>query len=186
MSDQPNGMSPEAIKNGTGKDWEEWVEILDAAHATAMDHAAIAKYVLDNFDLTGWWAQGVAIGYEHAKGMRPRGMTSDGFAANASKTLNMPVEKAWLLWADDDLRAQWLDAELITKTTATESKSFHGRWNADDSRVSVHFTAKGDAKSSFGVQHRRLAGPDEIESRKAYWKDAIGRLVDVAKQQGWL
>lgn len=186
MSDQKMGMSPEAIKNGTGKSWEEWVKILDDANATSMDHATIAKFVHENFEVSGWWAQGVAIGYEHEKGMRPAGMTSDGFAANASKTLGIPVEQMWRLWADDELRAQWLHPDLITKTTATENKSFHGKWNADDSRVSVNFSSKGESKSSFGVQHRRLSGQDEIEVRKAFWKDAIQRLVEVATKQGWL
>ena len=182
MTDQPNGMSPGAIKNGTGKDWAEWVKILDAVDATSMDHKTIAKYVLDNYDLSGWWAQGVAIGYEHEKGMRPKGMTSDGFAANASKTLAIPVKRLWRLWADDELRASWLDPDLVTKTTATENKTFNGRWNADDSRISVNFYAKGENKSNFGLQHRRLASQDEIEVKRTFWKDAIKRLVEVAEE----
>lgn len=186
MASHESKMSPEAIRNGTGKHWDEWVKILDGANATSMDHATIAKYIHENFEVSGWWAQGVAIGYEHEKGMHPAGMTSDGFAAHASKTLPIPVEHLWRLWADDELRAQWLDLDLITKTTATENKSFHGKWNADDSRVSVHFSAKGESKSSFGVQHKRLSGQEEIVAKKAFWKDAIQRLVEVAETQGWL
>src|SRR5690606_31192615 len=143
MTDQPNGMSPEAVKNGTGKDWAEWVKILDAVNATSMDHKGIAKYVLDNYDLSGWWAQGVAIGYEHEKGMRPKGMTSDGFAANASKTLAVPLERLWQLWADDDLRAQWLDPDLVPKSTATENKALTRNGNAHDSARSAIHNPKG-------------------------------------------
>lgn len=109
------GMSPEAILNGTGKPWEEWLSLLDQAEGTSMSHTQLAQYLENNFDISGWWAQGIAIGYEYARGMRKRGMTSDGFAANASKTLNLPVEKVWALFGDDVLRAQWLDPALLEK-----------------------------------------------------------------------
>ena len=118
MSENPNGMSLEAIQNGTGRSWDEWLALLDAAGAMAMNHTELARFVLENFELSGWWAQGVAIGYEHERGLRPKGMTSDGFAANASKTVQAPVEKLWRLWGDDALRAQWLDPTLVTVTTA--------------------------------------------------------------------
>ncbi len=182
MSDNPNGMSPEAIKNGTGRTWDEWVALLDAAGGTSMTHTELARYVLENYELSGWWAQGVAIGYHHAKGLRPRGMTSDGFAANASKTVAVPVETLWRLWGDDALRAQWLDPALVTVTTATENKSFRARWNADDSRISADFYAKGEAKSSVSLQHTRLANQEEIAVMKAFWKAAIERMKEIAER----
>lgn len=176
------GMSPEAILNGTGKPWEEWLKLLDDVKATSWTHTHIAKHIVDNFDVSGWWAQGIAIGYEYERGMRKPGMTSDGFAANASKTLNLPVEKVWKLFGDDALRAQWLDPTLIEKTSATEPKTFNAKWLADDSRVSVNFTSKGDNKSSFGIQHRRLPDQDSIPVMKAFWKERIAALVEVSKQ----
>lgn len=182
MSDHPNGMSPEAIRKGTGHTWEEWIRLLDAAGAESMNHTELAKYVLENHEISAWWAQGVAIGYEHDKGLRPRGMTSDGFAANASKTLPIPLDRLWRLWGDDDLRAQWLDPDLLTVTTATENRTFNAKWNADGSRVSVNFGAVGDDRSKFGLQHSRLATSEEIAERKAFWKTAIARLAEVAEK----
>ncbi len=45
MVENPNGMSSEAIKNGTGRSWEEWVALLDAANAMSMNHTKLAKYI---------------------------------------------------------------------------------------------------------------------------------------------
>ncbi|ANE04034.1 hypothetical protein [Corynebacterium crudilactis] len=176
------GMSPESILNGTGTSWDQWLKILDDTKATAWNHAQIAKYLLDNFEVSGWWAQGIAIGYEYERGMREPGMTSDGFAANASKTLNLPVEKVWKFFGDDELRAQWLEPDLLLKTSATEPKTFNAKWLADDSRISVNFTAKGENKSSFGIQHRRLPEQGQIAVMKAFWKDRISTLVELSKQ----
>lgn len=180
MSDKPNGMSPEAIKNGTGKDWDEWIRLLDEAGGASMTHTELAKYVLDTYPISPWWGQGVAIGYHTAKGIRPKGMTSDGFAANASKTLPIPLNRLWKLWADDDLRAQWLDPDLLTVSSASENRTFNARMNTDDSRISINFSAVGEGKSKFGLQNTRLANGEMIAERKAFWKAAIERLVEVA------
>ncbi|WP_198684084.1 hypothetical protein [Brachybacterium sp. YJGR34] len=179
MSDQPPGMSSEALRNGTGKEWPQWVEILDGIGATSMDHTAIARHIRDTYALSTWWSQAVAIGYEDVKGMRPRGMTSDGFAANASKTFDLPVHVLWRHVAEDELRALWLDPGLLTASSAKEDRTFNARWNADDSRVSATFTAKGEARSSLSLQHRRLASQEQIPETKAFWKDALARLADV-------
>lgn len=178
--DNSPGMSPETVLNGTGKPWEEWLALLDAAKGTSMNHAELARFVEQNFEVSGWWAQGIAIGYEYARGMRERGMTSDGFATNASKTLNLAVEQVWELFGDSDLRAKWLDPQLLEQTSATRPRTFNAKWLADDSRVSVNFTSKGDNKSSFAIQHRRLQHQDDIATVKAFWKQRIAELVKVA------
>lgn len=180
MSDSLIGMSPEAIRNGTGRDWDEWIRLLDEAGGASMTHTELAKYVLDNYDLSVWWGQGVAIGYHTAKGLRPKGMTSKGFAANASKTLSIPLNRLWKLWADDDLRAQWLDPDLLTVSSASENRTFNAKYNPDGTRISINFSAVGDDRSKFGLQHAGLANAEEIEERKAFWKAAIERLVEVA------
>lgn len=144
-----------------------------------MTHTELAAYISKNFEVSGWWAQGIAIGYEYDRGMRARGMTSDGFATNISKTLAIPVAQLWAYFANDDLRAQWLEPDLLTPTSATEPRTFNAKWNLDDSRVSVNFQAKGDNKSSFGLQHRRLANQEAIEPTKAMWKAMVAALVEV-------
>jgi len=175
-------MSSEAIRNGTGRTWEEWTALLDAENAASMSHAEIARMVAEKYALDGWWAQGVTVGYEQIKGLRVKGQTSDGFAANASKTVNVPLERLWRLWGDDALRAQWLDPALVTVTTATENKSFRARWNADDTRISADFYAKGEQKSSVALQHSRLPDLEVTAERKSFWKEAMERMKKVAEE----
>ncbi|MCK2200135.1 hypothetical protein [Corynebacterium callunae] len=175
------GMSPEAILKGTGKSWAEWLELLDKAQGTTMTHTELAAYIAKNFEVSGWWAQGIAIGYEYDRGMRDRGMTSDGYATNASKTFNTPVSTLWQFFADDQLRSQWLEPDLLSPTSATEPKTFNAKWNADNSRISVNFQAKGENKSSFGLQHRRLPSQEHIAPTKAMWKSKIAVLAELIK-----
>lgn len=183
MIDNPNGMSSEAVQNGTGRTWEEWTVLLDADNASALTHAEIAKLIVEKHGLDGWWGQGVAIGYEQIRGLRVKGQTSDGFAANASKTINVLIDRLWRLWGDAELRDQWLDGALLTVTTATENKSFRAKWNADDSRISADFYVKGDNKSSVALQHSRLPDLDAVNEKKVFWKESIERMKAMAESE---
>ncbi len=62
-------LSDEAIRQGSGKTWAEWVEILDTWGAADKQHKEIARYVSD-LGVDGWWAQGVTVGYERIKELR--------------------------------------------------------------------------------------------------------------------
>jgi hypothetical protein len=53
-------VSDAAVEAKTGKTWQEWLALLDAAGAREMDHKSIAAYLHKQLGVPGWWAQGVA------------------------------------------------------------------------------------------------------------------------------
>src|SRR5688500_7375884 len=67
------GMSSEALRRRTGRGWEEWLPLLDAWGAVERSHPQIATYLRDELGIDGWWAQGITVGYERARGMRAVG-----------------------------------------------------------------------------------------------------------------
>ena len=174
--EKPSGMSSEAVRNGTGKTWEEWVELLDADNAATLNHTQIAALIVEKYGISGWWGRGVAVGYEQAKGLRVVGQGSDGYAASASKTVNVPVERLWAAFARDDQRRQWLGEAPVEVTTATEPKSVRMKWLMDDSRVSIDFYSKGENKSNVNLQQSRLADLEGVAEAKAFWKQALERM----------
>src|SRR5918996_1215713 len=48
--------SDEAIRDGTGRGWNEWFAILDAWGATEHSHPEIARWLVEEQGLAGWWA----------------------------------------------------------------------------------------------------------------------------------
>src|SRR5688572_6082563 len=62
------GMSDEAVKKATGRDWAAWVKTLDAAQAHEKPHREIAAYV-SSLGTPDWWSQGVTVGYERIRGL---------------------------------------------------------------------------------------------------------------------
>ncbi len=95
------GVSSAAVQRATGKTWAEWLAILDAVGARQMAHPDIALYLSREQGVPDWWCQMVTVGYEQARGLRAVHQKTDGFTANASKTIGVPVARLFAAWTDD-------------------------------------------------------------------------------------
>ncbi len=85
--------SDEKIRENTGHGWDEWTDLIEAGPGRLAGHTAIAAWVQVEHSLTGWWAQGVTVGYERIAGLRLPGQTPDGaFSVSRSRVLEIPVE----------------------------------------------------------------------------------------------
>jgi hypothetical protein len=116
------------------------------------------------------------LGYERARGRRAVGENAQGFTANASRTVNVPVEALFDAFMDESMRGRWLgDAELEVRT-ATRPKGARFDWRGGPTRVIVSFAAKSEAKSLVALSHERLANAPEAEQMKGTWRTALTAL----------
>ena len=195
------GMSDAALRRKTGREWEEWLAVIDAWGGTSRTHSEIASWLMSEHNVDGWWAQSVTVGYERARGMRAMGQLVDGFSATASKTVNVPLERLYDAVADGRRRARWLPNAPIVVSSATPHKSVRGTWEDEataiasngaaasvtkggkrttkGSRVSIELFAKGDAKSQLQVQHTRLRDAVAAEVLKTFWRERLAELKRV-------
>lgn len=173
------GISSEAVRARTGRDWSEWFGLLDGAKATALSHKEIAKLLNTKFGASPWWAQMITVEYERARGMRERYETLSGFRAGLSRTLDVPLEELWKHWSLKSRRAKWLDAPFEI-TGSTTHKSARLSW-PDGSRVDLNFFAKGESKSMLQVEHTKLKNAREVTASKAFWSNALENLKASAK-----
>jgi hypothetical protein len=118
----------------------------------------------------------VAVGYEHERGIRQKFQKCDGeFSASGSRTMAVPLAKAYAAWTDEKLRNRWLPDGKMEITSATPGKYVRSKWNGD-SRVSVGFYSKGPEKTQVAVDHAKLLNSKECAKMKAYWFEALNRL----------
>ncbi|HXI19243.1 MAG TPA: hypothetical protein VNM48_22985 [Chloroflexota bacterium] len=203
------GMSDAAIRRGTGRGWDEWLAVLDAWGGTSRTHPEIATYLCEVQGVDGWWAQGVTVGYERARGMRAVGQLPDGYGTSASKTVAVPVERLYEAFVDPALRAHWLPDAPFTISSTTPDKAVNGAWadkgsggtgvprvgkpggatggegaGVGASRVAVLFTAKGSQKSQVALQHRRLVDAEAAAAMKVYWRERLAALDRWLTQDG--
>lgn len=75
-----------SLREATGRGWEEWLEVLDAAGAADWEHREIVVHLEREHPQvgTGWWRQSLAIGYEQARGKRVVGGTRHRGSATAA------------------------------------------------------------------------------------------------------
>ena len=175
------GTSDATIKERTGRTWEQWVRTLDEHGAEKMSHRDIAELVNGQYEVDGWWSQSVTVGYERIKGLRDRGQRRDGmYEASKSRTFDVPVTTLFEAWADESLRARWLDGATVRVRTATAPKSIRLDWadgDADGAIVVAGFTAKGDSRSAVALTHTKLPDRETVDAIKQYWTERLDALA---------
>ena len=171
------GMSDAAVQNKTGRTWAQWVGVLDTAEAHAMSHRDIARYVHEQHQTSGWWAQTVTIGYERIRGLREKGQRrGGGYDVNKSRTVPVPLHRLYQAFSTARVRRRWLPDTELTVRTSTRDKSIRFLTNQGDP-VEAYFAAKDQRKSQVQVQHRQLATAADAENVRAHWTAALARLT---------
>jgi hypothetical protein len=165
----PLPTSDEAIRERTGRGWEEWFDVLDEWGAAERPHREIARWVADQLGIVplAWNAQAITGAYERARRGRAVGEREDGFAISVSRTVAVPAERLFDAFVEDVTARQ---------RTATRPKSARFDWSDGHSRVHASFMAKDGGKSTVSVSHERLADAGEADRMKAYWRDRLGEL----------
>ena len=84
-------ISADALREATGRDWDEWLEALDAAGAEDLSHKEIVSHLdREHGDETNsWWRQSIAVGYEQARG------ENAGARPDPDVGFQVGVQRAW-------------------------------------------------------------------------------------------
>jgi hypothetical protein len=176
------GLSDAAVQKRTGCTWEKWVWALDRVGADSWSHRAIAEYVHTAYKIPDWWTQTVTVGYERIKGLREIGQRrSGGYEATRSKTIAAPASAVFRAFAHARARRAWLPGVKVVVRRATPSRSIRMTWE-DGTSVEVWLTPKGAGKTAAQVQHRKLAGKEDAESRRRYWGERLTALRDTLER----
>jgi hypothetical protein len=170
------GMSDDAVRAATGKDWGEWTRTLDRAGAPKMTHAQIAAMLADRFGVRPWWSQMVTVGYERLTGRREKHETKAGYQVSVSRTLAIATEKCELAWRDARRRKAWLPEKIAVRASSSPGV-IRFAWQ-DGSDIEVRLTTKGDAKVQVVVQASKLAGAAAAANAKQLWRDRLASMGD--------
>ena len=170
-----DGVGDDAVRDATGRDRAEWFALLDQAGAATWKHKAIASWLVDEHGVDGWWAQGITVGYEQARGIRRPGQRQDGtYEASVSRTVDLDTADALralaaivTLQLDVDPLALNLTAKHPTARFPLEGGEF----------VLASASPVDGGRSSIGLTWGRM--PDDtrladVKSRMREWLGAVG------------
>jgi hypothetical protein len=158
---RPAVISDARLASGTGRGSEQWFALLDAADATRLSHAQIARLLVDEHEVPGWWAQSITVRYEQARGMRLPGQQPDGtFSVAVSRSLRGgPLE---LL----DLGVERFASFAGGAPEATSRSVGHptARWRLEgDVRLQLMVSPGTGDKCSVSLTQSRLRLPERVE-----------------------
>ncbi|HWD46976.1 MAG TPA: hypothetical protein VHM23_25235 [Actinomycetota bacterium] len=172
--------SDDVLRANTGRTWDEWFALLDRWGAAERPHPEIARWLNEEHGVDGWWAQGVTVGYEQARGLRAPGQRRGGlFEVNASKTVAVPVDRLYEAFMDPGLRERWLPGAKLEVRAAKPAKSIRANWDDGSTRLVIAFTARGDAKSQVALVHERVPDAEAAAQLKTWWRERVAVLKEV-------
>jgi len=168
------GMSDEAVRDATGRDWPGWTAWLDERGAVNQAHADIASLVAGE-DISEWWSQMVTVAYERIRGLREPGQRrGGGFDVNKSRTVKVSHARLFAAW-EPEARSEWLDLPLEDSTVSPPNS--RRMKTPDGSTVALWFTGKGPEKCSVSVQMSGLPDREAADAERVAWHGRLDALV---------
>jgi hypothetical protein len=168
-----------SLREKTGKGWRGWFRLLDAWDAKDRKHGEIARHLMEEHAVPGWWAQTITVGYERSRGLRAKHQTLAGsFQVSVSKTFPTGVGALYRAFTDASRRSAWLDRGMLRVRTTQRNKTARFDFREDGSRVVAWFDPKARNKTTVTVQHEKLPDAAAVEEMRAFWKERLSRLGD--------
>jgi hypothetical protein len=176
----------------TGHGLDHWFAVLDSFGAATKGHTASARHLAEDHGVDGWYAQGITVDYERARGLRAVNQRMSGFyEVSVSKVLPAPLERvaaalsraserdAWLRGADPALRKAVSDA--LSGAGARALKARPGkdacvRFPDGGKTIELRVLAKSEEKSSVVATVRKIPTAAEKEALRAAWRAALEAL----------
>ena len=190
------GLSDAKAREKTGHGLDHWFGVLDRFGGVEKGHTASARHLYDAHSVPGWYAQGITVAYERARGVRVANQRCDGeYEVSVSKVIAAKPTDVIKAMTDARLRKRWtteVDADLAKGLAAgladPTSKGvvvrpdglgrFRYKWGG--TIVQLYFTPRTGDKVTLVVTNSKLADAAMVESRRALWRaaaDAIARQV---------
>lgn len=169
-----HNISDDKLIGATGKPREEWNALLDTENATNWTHTQIATWLVSEHAVDGWWAQGITVGYEQARGMRLPGQLADGtFTASTSKTVDTELLQVLDLAIEGYSAASGLQPASVRR----EAKHPTARWKLADGSSVLATVSPTAGKSRLTLTHLKLTSPDLLEPAKAALAEVLREIT---------
>ena len=178
------------VMKATGRELHEWFAILDEHEARDLPHKDIARLLIGEYDVPGWWSQNVTVEYEKHIGRRETGQRQGGeYEATATRTLPGTMDEVLDGWIARLPSAPGAAAFDGVEFAGPPSVSRTEKWRywrvslVDDSRVTVTISEKpgvpaiaggravaGGPGSLLAVTSSKLPTREDGARWKAFWR----------------
>jgi len=187
------GLSEKTSLRITGHGLEHWFQVLDRFGGVEKGHTASARHLAEDHKIEGWYAQGITVAFERARGVRAANQRCDGkYEVSVSKVFVADAPDVIKVFTDKRLRKRWstgvdqpLMAALSAAVDGAKSKGWvvrpdgQARWRYKWGQTTVQWNLypKPGGKVSMVVTHMNLTGADAVEERRGQWKAVLNAVA---------
>jgi hypothetical protein len=166
-----------ALREATGRGWDEWCDIVDAWPGNSGGHTAIAAHLEGELGVPHWWAQTVTLGYERITGRRVPHQQPDGtFTTSTSRTIVVDTAAVREMLLDDTERDSLFPGYGTVLRSRPTAKTLRVAIGPGVAQFS--FDPRANGRTNVTVTHERLHSPDDVAEWKSYWAEWLEALHD--------
>jgi hypothetical protein len=188
-------ISDAKFRQKTGHGLDHWFEVLDRFGAVEKGHTAAAHHLYEAHGVEGWYAQGITVAYERARGVRAANQRCDGaYEVSVSKVMAGDARRVIDAITDPRSRRRLtgVDSGLATALwqalDVPSSKGFivrpdglgRFRYKWGETTVQLYLAPKPGGKVSVVATNMNLSGTAMVEERRAKWRAALESLAKLA------
>lgn len=203
---QPAGrVSAAAVREATGRGWDEWFEVLDAAGAAELAHGEIVAWLQrEHPEVSSWWRQSVTVAYERARGRRAVGETGAGFQVSVQRSVTATPAEAWELltsrpelWLGDGASVAFTEGARYDVPAGEGAAAASGEvrvvkpgvrlrmtWRPEGwpapATLQLTLTGKGSGRTAINADLEKLPDAEAREAARAHWRAALDRVAAAA------
>ena len=186
-------VSDDKVRERTGHGLDHWFAVLDRFSGVEKGHTASARHLFDAHGIPGWYAQGITVAYERARGVRVVNQRCDGeYEVSVSKVIAAGTADVIKAFTDRRQRGRWtaavdpqLSGALFASLDAPASKGMvvrpdglgRHRYKWGRTTVQLYLTPKPGGKLALVATNSKLADPAMVEERRAMWRTALSALA---------
>ena len=164
-----NLSSGELVTN-TGKQREQWLEIVyQSAHREAKQKE-IASFLQDSYRVQKWWANSIALMYLKWR-EAPKSIAGSDKVLRASKTIEATSSRVFSILNSEKIYGP--DFKRILKQVDSERLviSF-----ADETRATIALQSHG-VSSDVLVEHEFIVGKENVKQRTVFWSELLEQVA---------
>ena len=194
------GLSDAKSLEKTGHGLAHWFAVLDRFAAVEKGHTASARHLHGDHSVPGWYAQGITVAYERARGVRAVNQRCDGeYEVTISKVaVATPADvvkalttargrKRWTADVDPALAkglARAVDDPSSKGVIVRADGQARFRYKWGDTTVQLNLLPKPGGKLTIVITHGKLTDGAMVEQRRALWRTALDAIARSLARSG--
>jgi uncharacterized protein YndB with AHSA1/START domain len=198
-------VSAAAVREATGRGWDDWFAVLDAAGAAELAHGEIVAHLQrEHPEVSSWWRQSVTVAYERARGKRAVGETGAGFQVSVQRSVAATAAEAWELlttrpelWLGEGVSVAFTEGARyevparggdagasgevrVVKPGVRLRMTWRPEGWAAPATLQLTLTGTGSGKTAVNADLEKLPDAEAREAARARWRAALDRVAAAA------